>query len=184
MEMTTSTTETTKPKSSPRPSAASASPSPSPTRSRSLSPSPPPPSLPPPRTYHPKTTTTTTTTMNFPTNSTSPPDVTYKTAENLNVGAQASIRRIARHPDSMIRFAEYDPATATGDPTGAYAFRNLSLNEELCRPKRVVIEFMPNGGCTWRYVPNALWEDNVENEGTWPRVVDVCGYVFCLLCFV
>ena len=179
MEMTTSTTETTKPKSSPRPSAASASPSPSPTRSRSLSPSPPPPSLPPPRTYHPKTTTsTTTTTMNFPTNSTSPPDVTYKTAENLNVGAQASIRRIARHPDSMIRFAEYDPATATGDPTGAYAFRNLSLNEELCRPKRVVIEFMPNGGCTWRYVPNALWEDNVENEGTWPRVVDVCGYVF------
>ena len=121
--------------------------------------------------------------MNFATNSTSPPDVTYKTAENLNVGAQASIRRISRHPDSMIRFAEYDPATATGDPTGAYAFRNLSLNEELCRPKRVVIEFMPNGSCTWRYVPNALWEDNVENEGTWPRVVDVCGYVFCLLCF-
>ena len=181
MEMTTSTTETTKPTSSPRPSAASASPSPSPTRSRSLSPSPPPPSLPPPRTYHPKTTTTT---MNFATNSTSPPDVTYKTAENLNVGAQASIRRIARHPDSMIRFAEYDPATATGDPTGAYAFRNLSLNEELCRPKRVVIEFMPNGSCTWRYVPNALWEDNVENEGTWPRVVDVCGYVFYLFCFV
>ncbi|EJD03099.1 uncharacterized protein FOMMEDRAFT_146791 [Fomitiporia mediterranea MF3/22] len=83
--------------------------------------------------------------------------------------------KVARHTRSTIRFASFDPATASGDHTNASAFRKLTLNEELCRPKRVVIETAPDGRSTWRFVPNARREDGVENEGIWPRVVDVCG---------
>ncbi|KAH8119230.1 hypothetical protein DFH11DRAFT_1686161 [Phellopilus nigrolimitatus] len=87
---------------------------------------------------------------------------------------------ISRQPGSIITFASFDPATATNDFTNAYAFRKLSLNEELCRPKRVVIETTPDGQCTWRFVPKARWEEGVENEGAWPRVVDVCGTLMTL----
>ena len=82
--------------------------------------------------------------------------------------------KIARQPGSAIAFASFDPGTATGDHH-VHAFRKLSLNEELCRPKRVVIEDLPGGKCTWRFVPKARLEEGVENEGAWPRIIDVCG---------
>lgn len=84
--------------------------------------------------------------------------------------------RISRIPGSVITFASFDPTTAssTVDESEA-AMRKLSLNEELCRPKRIVIETSPEGRSTWRFVPKARCEEGVENEGMWPRVVDVCG---------
>ncbi|THH07495.1 hypothetical protein EW145_g3331, partial [Phellinidium pouzarii] len=87
----------------------------------------------------------------------------------------SSTWNISRQPGSTISFASFDPATASGDHTNFYAFRKLSLNEELCRPKRIVIETAPDGRCTWRFVPNAHWEAGVDDEGVWPRNVDVCG---------
>ncbi|KAJ7262165.1 hypothetical protein B0H12DRAFT_1217556 [Mycena haematopus] len=53
--------------------------------------------------------------------------------------------------------------------------RTLSLNEELYRPKRVVIETTCSGESSWRFVPKARWEEGVLDEGSWPRVIDLCG---------
>ncbi|KAI5123657.1 hypothetical protein M0805_001687 [Coniferiporia weirii] len=92
----------------------------------------------------------------------------------------SSTWKIFRQPGSVIAFASFDPATATGDQINASAFRKLTLNDELCRPKRVVVETTPDGQCTWRFVPNARWEEGVENEGSWPRTVDVCGQLMTL----
>ena len=57
--------------------------------------------------------------------------------------------------------------------------RKLSLSststEKLPPPKRIVVEIAANGKSTWRFVPRAKMDDGVDNEGIWPRVVDLCG---------
>jgi hypothetical protein len=82
--------------------------------------------------------------------------------------------RLLRYEDSKLSFAEFDPRTAYA----AFDFRSLSLNEELYRKKRVVIEtskhITPNG-MSWRFVPNAWREQDVLDEGEWPRIVDLDG---------
>jgi hypothetical protein len=50
--------------------------------------------------------------------------------------------------------------------------------------KRVVIETTSNGESFWRFVPRAKREEGCEDEGVWPRIIEVCGYVIMLLlCF-
>jgi len=84
--------------------------------------------------------------------------------------------RLHRVQGSTLSFASFHPlaASASHDISN---IRNLSLNDELSRPKRVVIETTPgtNGTSFWRFVPRARWDQGVENEGVWPRVVDICG---------
>ncbi|KAF8629663.1 hypothetical protein AX17_005602 [Amanita inopinata Kibby_2008] len=81
--------------------------------------------------------------------------------------------RLLRLPGSKLLFAAFDPLTAT-DVTGP---GKHSINEEFCRPKRIVVEIMPNGDSHWRFVPNARREDGVPDEGEWPRPVGICGEV-------
>ncbi|KAF5385866.1 hypothetical protein D9615_002553 [Tricholomella constricta] len=85
--------------------------------------------------------------------------------------------RLCRLPGSKLSFASFDPHTASlnRDIPG---LDRLSLNEQLYRPKRVVIEIAPSGASTWRFVPSARRDDGVPDEGTWPRVVDICGHYF------
>jgi len=77
--------------------------------------------------------------------------------------------RLLRLRDAKLSFAAFDPLTACcqGSPT--------PLNAESYRPRRVVIETAPTGECTWRFVPSAKRESGVADEGSWPRVVDLCG---------
>ena len=82
--------------------------------------------------------------------------------------------RLFRLSNSKLSFAAFDPRTATAT-TDASDIRNLSFQERLYRPKRVVIETTPTGECFWRFVPKARWQEGVQNEGTFPRVVDICG---------
>ena len=81
--------------------------------------------------------------------------------------------RLLRDPASKLYFASFDPFTARQDD-GADRLRNLSLNEQLYRPKRVVIEMNPTGSF-WRFVPRVMKDDGLKNEEHWPRLVDVCG---------
>lgn len=81
--------------------------------------------------------------------------------------------RLLRTPDSSLSFASFDPHVAT--PPDVSDLRKLSLNEELYRPKRIVLETLPTGQSFWRFVPNAAREDGVLDEGTWPRTVELCG---------
>ncbi|KAJ7854047.1 hypothetical protein B0H14DRAFT_3449835 [Mycena olivaceomarginata] len=81
--------------------------------------------------------------------------------------------RLLRRPSSTLSFASFDPRVASADH--GWDLRSLSLNEELYRPKRVVIETTCSGESSWRFVPKARCEDGVLNEGSWPRVVDLCG---------
>ncbi len=82
--------------------------------------------------------------------------------------------RILRHPSSVLSFATFDPLTATGcvdvsngGPTEPFhsAFR------------QIVIETIPGGVPHWRAVPQANYAPGVVDEGTWPRLVSVCGWV-------
>lgn len=76
--------------------------------------------------------------------------------------------RLLRLPGSRLHFAAFNPLAAT-------AQRDVA--EELCRPRRIVIETSPGGNSLWRYVPNARLEDGVEDEGEWPRAINICGCV-------
>lgn len=81
--------------------------------------------------------------------------------------------RLLRDPTSLLHFASFDPFTARQDD-GAERLRNLSLNEQLYRPKRVVVEITPSGSF-WRFVPRVARDDGLKNEEHWPRLVDICG---------
>ncbi|KAA1472913.1 hypothetical protein DENSPDRAFT_839305 [Dentipellis sp. KUC8613] len=83
--------------------------------------------------------------------------------------------RILRLPGAKLSFASFDPRTALPRPPDP---NNLSINEEGCRPVRVVIETFPNGHHYWRYVPRARQEGVVEDgveDGVWPRIIDLLG---------
>lgn len=82
--------------------------------------------------------------------------------------------RLFRWPNSKLSFAAFDPRTASSGQ-GIPDLRKLSLNEELYRPKRVVVETAPTGESYWRFVPSARKEDGVIDEGTWPKVIELCG---------
>lgn len=81
--------------------------------------------------------------------------------------------RLLRDPASKLYFASFDPFTARQDD-GTHGLRNLSLTEQLYRPKRVVVEITPTGSF-WRFVPRATRDDGLRNEEHWPRLVDICG---------
>ena len=81
--------------------------------------------------------------------------------------------RILRDPASKLHFASFDPLTACQDD-GTEKLRKLSLNEQLYRPKRVVIEITPSGS-SWRFVPRVTRDDVLKHEEHWPRLVDICG---------
>lgn len=82
--------------------------------------------------------------------------------------------RLLRAPGARLAFASFHPHTASGEQA-APDLSKLSLNEELYRPKRVVVETLSDGTSFWRFVPKAKWEHGVVDEGSWPRVISLCG---------
>lgn len=87
--------------------------------------------------------------------------------------------RLHRISGSTLSFASFHPLTATPRNQN---LENLSLNDEPTRPKRVVIETTPGpqGTSTWRFVPRARLGPGVNDEGSWPRLVNICGCVLSL----
>ena len=83
--------------------------------------------------------------------------------------------RLLRLPGTILSFAAFHPRAASSEIH--IDVDKLSLNEELYRPKRVVIETLPDGDSFWRFVPRARRGIGVEDEGAWPRVINICGYV-------
>ncbi|KAF7315748.1 RING-type domain-containing protein [Mycena indigotica] len=73
--------------------------------------------------------------------------------------------RLLRRPSSTLSFASFDPRVASAD--NGLGMRTLSLSEELYRPKRVVIGKLV---VSWAHI-----EDGVDDEGSFPRMVDICG---------
>jgi hypothetical protein len=111
----------------------------------------------------------------------------------VDVGATVGVldatqkARVLRNPSSTLHFSAFDPLTASGQDVNL-EFRKLNIQqEEKYPPKRIVLEVSPNGQSSWRFVPRARKEEGAKDEGMWPRVVDLCGYVYsccyrCLLC--
>ncbi|ETW80475.1 hypothetical protein HETIRDRAFT_434570 [Heterobasidion irregulare TC 32-1] len=81
--------------------------------------------------------------------------------------------RLLRLPGTILSFAAFHPRVASSEIR--IDVDKLSLNEELYRPKRVVIETLPDGDSFWRFVPRARRGISVEDEGAWPRVINICG---------
>ncbi|KAI0092947.1 hypothetical protein BDY19DRAFT_398310 [Irpex rosettiformis] len=77
--------------------------------------------------------------------------------------------RLLSSPGSRLAFATFDPKTAS------VVTRKLSVQDELCGQKRVVIETLLNGENFWRWVPRAKGVDSAGGEGSWPRVISICG---------
>jgi hypothetical protein len=82
--------------------------------------------------------------------------------------------RLLRLPGSKLSFATFDPHAASGSQD-VPNLCTLSLNEELYRPKRIVIETLPSGESFWRFVPKARLEEGISDEGKWPRIIEICG---------
>lgn len=84
--------------------------------------------------------------------------------------------RLLHVPGSTLSFASFHPLAASSSQNTT-SMRQSSINKDLYRPKRVVIETTPGprGESFWRFVPRARREESVENEGAWPRAVEICG---------
>ncbi|KAI0930301.1 hypothetical protein AcV5_007057 [Taiwanofungus camphoratus] len=89
--------------------------------------------------------------------------------------------RLLHVPGSTLSFASFHPLAASSSQNTT-SMRQSSINKDLYRPKRVVIETTPGprGESFWRFVPRARREESVENEGAWPRAVEICGeMIYC-----
>lgn len=82
--------------------------------------------------------------------------------------------RLLRRPNSTLFFASFDPRAASAQQD-IPDIRKLSINEELYKAKRVVVETAASGESFWRFVPKARRDEGVLDEGQWPRVIDICG---------
>ncbi|KAH8107925.1 hypothetical protein BXZ70DRAFT_1003347 [Cristinia sonorae] len=80
--------------------------------------------------------------------------------------------RVLSAPDSVLSFATFHPLAASGRTDED---RKLSARTQLEHAKRIVIETFVSGETFWRYVPRARGVNSVGDEGTFPRVVLVCG---------
>lgn len=80
--------------------------------------------------------------------------------------------RLLRFPDSKLSFASFDPKTALAEEPSVH---NLNNSGNLTPPKRVVVETTSKGASFWRFVPRAHLEEGAQDEGVWPRVIDICG---------
>lgn len=79
--------------------------------------------------------------------------------------------RVLRVAGAKLSFANYDPLAASA------VHRPFSKHDHLSRAKRIVIETLPTGESSWRWVPRAKGVVDVTEEGRWPRVIDICGSV-------
>ena len=82
-------------------------------------------------------------------------------------------QRLCLHPGSRLSFASFDPHIASVQGN----LCRLTLNQEFCHSKRIVIETTVEGKSFWRFVPNARKDKGLIDEAMWPRVIDICGFV-------
>ncbi|KAF8135692.1 hypothetical protein EV363DRAFT_1321334 [Boletus edulis] len=80
--------------------------------------------------------------------------------------------RLLRFPDSKLAFASFDPKTALPEEHCSQKSNNSGT---LVPPKRIVIETASKGTSFWRFVPRARLEEGAQDEGIWPRIIDICG---------
>ncbi|KAH9928227.1 hypothetical protein B0H21DRAFT_826329 [Amylocystis lapponica] len=82
-------------------------------------------------------------------------------------------KRLLRHPSSKLLFASYNPLTATPRVPG------LSAQHQPYNSKHIVIEITSGSTDTysWRFVPRAHQAEGIEDEGLWPRDIEICGEV-------
>lgn len=87
--------------------------------------------------------------------------------------------RLLKSPSTVLCFATFDALTAnSGCTEGDQTESRNSTHRSSLHSKRIVIETDVNTGiCTWRFVPRAPSFPGSEDEGTWPRLVQLCGYV-------
>lgn len=85
--------------------------------------------------------------------------------------------RLLRDATCTITFATFDPQLARKDiDTSMPDLNELRLQQDFRIPKRIVIETDRTGSSRWRWVPHAIMEEGVENDGVWPAEVEFCGY--------
>ena len=82
--------------------------------------------------------------------------------------------RLLRFAGSKLYFASFDPKTAFVDDK-ELDICGLDITDGLPPPKRIVVESSSKGASFWRFVPRAHLAQGVQDEGLWPRHIDICG---------
>lgn len=84
--------------------------------------------------------------------------------------------RVVQIAGSTLTFATFDQSLRSGN------FKDQSENliddlnvERICRSRRIVVETSQDGISTWRFVPYAILENGVNDDGLWPRIINICG---------
>lgn len=83
--------------------------------------------------------------------------------------------RIFKSQSAVLAFATFD--LVAGPATLGPEVKDVPGLLEYLSKKRLAIEVHPSGDFIWRFVPDAQLCDGVEDEGPWPRIVDLCGWV-------
>lgn len=87
------------------------------------------------------------------------------------------VTRLLTAPTSTLIFASFNPRTAAGLPQNLNHDR-IALQESRDPARRIVIEITITGDKFWRFVPRAKRDEGVLDEGSWPRVVEICGNLY------
>lgn len=81
-------------------------------------------------------------------------------------------RRILQDPASEFYLSTFHPGMLSHD------LNPRNFEAQISYPKRILVEVNPETRMsTWTYVPPAHVENGVVHEGTWPRLIDLCGCV-------
>jgi hypothetical protein len=100
-----------------------------------------------------------------------PPRISGSTPGVLDPAQPARLLRVS---NSTLSFAAFDPRTAFA-AFDESDIRKLSVNDQCYRPRRIIVETTPTGESFWRFVPRARLQEGVQDEGNWPRIVNICG---------
>ena len=88
----------------------------------------------------------------------------------IGVLDQTQSSRILNSKTSRLSFATFHPCA--GSAAGSAACCLLPSYSD-----RIIVETLSDGSSVWRPIPLAVGASSLSDEGSWPRLINLCGYV-------
>ena len=92
------------------------------------------------------------------------------TGSSLGVLDQTQSSRILNSPTSRLSFAAFHPCAGSAANSSAHCLLPSYSS-------RIIIETLSDGSSVWRPIPLAVGASSLSDEGSWPRLINICGYV-------
>ena len=92
------------------------------------------------------------------------------TGSSVGVLDHTQSSRILNSPTSSLSFATFHPyAGSAASSTACCLLPSCS--------GRIIVETLSDGSSVWRPIPLAVGASSLSDEGSWPRLINICGYV-------